>query len=382
MSIKKVTILEFAPTADEIWNLEHNDLDGYANYDFEKGLVSILDTAHDAKPRPEIVAVYAGGKATNVARVIDRLIDKRSNVKIELVTFLPPPQGVFCKLQPIKIDDIEVIPSTPAGMYVQALQISDFSIVKPRFEIIEELQGASGIQATRRCIEIIIKGTGSSLNFSPRIIWTPKTVYTVLKKLEKIISSTDMIVLAGAPPIWKPFDDRSITPQDFYAEILKIVPDECAVSIDTRGYYLHKCLQSKRLPTFIFMNRNEFLEASESWKNAEKRNFLGTIIVHNKDGCWIWDKNIPNADDLFYGSIFYPSLKVDKVYSTIGAGDAMHAGFLKEWLLSENAEDRLTRSIIYSQAVSAVSVSNEKATHGIDADTVKKIFEKNYRHSY
>lgn len=380
--MKKVTILEFAPTADEIWNLEHNEIDGYANYDIEKGLVSILDTAHDAKPRPEILAIYAGGKATNVARVIDRLLCKKSDTKIELVTFLPPPQGIFCKLQPIKINDVEIIPSTPAGMYVQALQISDLVNVKPRFEIIEELQGISGIQATRRCIEMIIKDTGTSLNFSPRIIWTQKTAYAVLEKLEGIVSNTDMIVLAGAPPIWKPVDDQSITPQDFYAEILKIVPNECDVSIDTRGHYLHKCLFSKKLPAFIFMNKNEFLEASESWKNADKGNFFGTIIVHNKDGCWVWDKNLPNTDDLFGGSVFYPSMKVEKVYSTIGAGDAMHAGFLKEWIFSENTENRLVRSIIYSQAVSAVSVSNEKATHGIDADTVNQTFEKFFNKNY
>ncbi|MGB9596348.1 MAG: PfkB family carbohydrate kinase [Candidatus Poribacteria bacterium] len=378
MSIKRVTILEFAPTADEIWNLDHNKIDGYANYDIENGLVSILDTTHDAKPRPEILAVYAGGKATNVARVIDRLLDEKSDTKIELVTFLPPPQGIFCKLQPIKINDIEIIPSTPAGMYIQALQISDLVNVKPYFEILEELQGASGIQATRRCIEIIIKGTGTSLNFSPRIIWTPKTVYTVLKKLERIVSNTDMIVLAGSPPIWKSVDDQSISPRDFYAEILKIVPPKCDVSIDTRGYYLHKCLLSKKLPTFIFMNKNEFLEASESWKIADKGNFFGTVIVHNKDGCWVWDKNIPNADNLSNGSVFYPSPKVKRVYSTIGAGDAMHAGFLKKWIFSEDTEDRLAKSIIYSQAVSAVSVSNEKATYGIDAGIVKQIFEKIY----
>ncbi len=51
----------------------------------------------------------------------------------------------------------------------------------------------------------------------------------------------------------------------------------------------------------------------------------------------------------------------------------MHAGFLKEWICSENKYDelslqkRLHHCIIYSQVVAAISVSNEKATHGIDA---------------
>lgn len=374
--MKKAIILEFAPTADEIWNLSQHNKDGYTSYDAENGLVSILDTAHDAKPRPEIMAVYAGGKATNVARVMDRLVEK-TDVQIELVTFLPPPQGLLCELQPIRINDINILPSTPSGIYVQCLQVMNLKNVKPHFEVINELEEIDGMQVTRRCIEIIIKGAGTSLNFSPRIVWSQKTAEAILSRLERVISNADMVIMAGAPPVWKSPDGNSITPHDFYAEILHLTGPECEVSVDVRGYYLHKCLVADKPPRFIFMNKDEFLEASESWKELGGRSFSGTIIAHDKDGCWIWDRKLPNADDLFGGSVFYPSPKVDKVYSTIGAGDAMHAGFLKEWIFSQDNRERLTRSVIYSQAVSAVSVSNEKATYGIDIAEVDEIFDKN-----
>ncbi len=138
--IKKVKIFEFAPTADEIWQIPKHSKDGYTSYDLETGLISILDTAHDAKPRPEIMAIYAGGKATNVARVLDKLIEANDDTEIELITFLPPPtDGPLQKLKPIEFDGFQILPSTPAGIYVQCLQISNLSKVRPHFEIIDEL---------------------------------------------------------------------------------------------------------------------------------------------------------------------------------------------------------------------------------------------------
>ena len=150
MSIKKATIIEFAPTADEIWRISQHNKDGYVGYDAGNGLVSILDTAHDAKLRPEILTVYAGGKATNVARVMDKLMDHESKAQVELVTFFPPPQEPLCELQINRINGVEIYPSTPAGLYVQFLQIMNLKNVKPRFEIIDEFDETKGMQVTRR----------------------------------------------------------------------------------------------------------------------------------------------------------------------------------------------------------------------------------------
>ena len=54
----------------------------------------------------------------------------------------------------------------------------------------------------------------------------------------------------------------------------------------------------------------------------------------------------------------------------------MHAGFLKQWVCSEPGEERFRRAVVYSQVVAAVAVSNEKATHGIDARAVEDKFRQ------
>jgi len=380
MAIKKVTILEFAPTADEIWRISQNDKDGYVNYDAENGIVSILDTAHDAKPRPDILAIYAGGKATNVARVMDKLIDNTFVTQVELVTFLPPPQEPLCELQINRINGAEIIPSTPAGLYVQFLQITNLKNVKPRFEVVKELEETNGMQVTRRCIEIIIKDTGTSLNFSPRIVWSQKSAEAVLSRLNRITQNTDMVVMAGAPPVWEVKQEASVTPHNFYAKILDLISPECEVSIDVRGNYLRECLIADRPPRFILMNKDEFYEASSLWNELNGTDFAGTLLVHDKDGCWVWNKKLPKGNELLEGSSFFPSPKVSRVYSTIGAGDAMHAGFLKAWICSDN-DNWLSRSVVYSQAVSAVSVSNEEATHGINAYAVNLHIQKSKKKS-
>ena len=377
MSIKKVTILEFAPTADEIWRISKHNRDGYVDYDAENGLVSILDTAHDAKPRPEILAIYAGGKATNVARVMDCLLIDRPEPEIELVTFLPPPQG---SMRGKSFNGLDIVPSTPAGIYVQCLQIENLNRVKPHFEVVDELEEKGNMQTTRRCIEIIIKDTGTSLNFSPRIVWSQKSADAVLSRLADIIHDTDMLVIAGAPPLWEALDE-TLTPHNFYARILDLVDSRCAVSIDVRGYYLHECLIAKKPPRFILMNKDEFYEVVGSWKEMSGRKLPSIFVVHDKDGCWVCDGKLPDSDDLFAGSLFFSAPKVARVHSTIGAGDAMHAGFLRGWICSEGKRDQLARSVIYSQAVAAVSVSNEMATHGIDAQAVNDMLKSMTRNN-
>lgn len=381
--IKKVKIFEFAPTADEIWAIPKDSKDGYTSYDLETGLISILDTAHDAKPRPEILAVYAGGKATNVARVVDRLLEEDNDTEIELITFLPPPsEGPLKKLKPIEYNGFQILPSTPAGIYVQCLQLSNLSRVKPRFEIIDELQEKDGMQTTRRCIEITLKDDIGSMNFSPRIIWSQESAYAVLSRVAQIVKGTDIIVIAGAPPIWCVEFGKNLTPNNFYSAINDLLDDSCELSIDARVNYIYECLTATKPPRFIFMNKDEFVSASGFWKELNGRDFNGSLFVHDKDGCWIWDGKFPHAEDLFYGAEYLPAIKVEKVYSTIGAGDAMHAGFLKEWICSEHKynelsyQERLHHCITYSQVVSAISVSNEKATYGIDAVLVNNEFKK------
>jgi fructose-1-phosphate kinase PfkB-like protein len=186
-----------------------------------------------------------------------------------------------------------------------------------------------------------------------------------------------MVIMAGAPPRWESPPEGSLTTYNFYAEVIGSLHQGCLVSIDTSGQYLRRCLTSQKTPHFVLMNRDEFGELKKAWNELEENQFSGFLMVHDENGCWIWDGGLPNKRELFLKAEYIPSVPVLMVYSTIGAGDAMHAGFLKEWFCSEGTrEKKLHRAVIYSQTVAAVSVSNEKATHGIDANAVKDKFQQ------
>jgi len=373
MAIQRVTVLEFAPTADEIWCLPRHDIDGYARYDLKDGLLSFMDTAHDAKPRPEIITNYAGGKATNVARVLDRLLTDADQLQVELVTFLPPPpEGPLQELELGSVCGTALRPSTAAGIYVQCLQIEGLIKARPRFEIVDELAESGKMQTTRRCIEITLKEGGGTVNFSPRMVWSQEAAEAVLARVSEVVSGVDMVVMAGAPPVWEVRSGSDLTRNSFYTRIMETIEPGCQVSIDARGQYLSECLTAQRTPRFILMNTEEFSDLSELCSELRKITFPGTLLVHNERGCWVWDGELPGGDDPFSEAQYFPSIRVPRVYSTIGAGDAMHAGFLKEWVDGE----RLDRAVVYSQVVASVSVSNEKATHGIDAFTVNDIFSR------
>ncbi len=379
--MQRVTIFEFAPTADEIWRISQHNRNGYASYNAENGLVSILGTAHDAKQRPEIITTYAGGKATNVARVLDRLLVDESDVYVELITFLPPPPAG--PLQDLDFGDMPLRLSTPAGIYVQCLQMSALRKVKPRFQVVDELEETGKMQTTRRCIEITLGESGASLNFSPRIVWSQKAAEAVLSRASEVARNADLVVMAGAPPVWDVSEGAHLTTGNFYARIIDALEPECHVSIDTRGQYLYHCLVGQKKPRFILMNTEEFSELLELMADLDQRTFAGTLIVHNEYGSWVWDNELPSGQDPFPEALHFPSVSVRRVYSTIGAGDAMHAGFLKEWICTGSGargtasqDERLHRSVIYSQVVAAASVSNSKATHGIDAHTVEARFRR------
>ena len=378
MAIQKVTILEFAPTADEIWRIARHPKDGYIDYDTEKGLLSLPGTARDAKQRPEIITTYAGGKATNVARVMDRLLVDEDEICVEQVTFLPPPpEGPLQELDLGSVGDISLRPSTAAGIYIQCLQIAGLNRVKPRFEVVDELAETGGMQTTRSCIEITLREGGGTVNFSPRIVWSQRAAEAVRLRVAEVAREADLVVMAGSPPIWEAEPGARLTLDRFYAEIMALTP-HCQVSIDTRGKYLRGCLITGKMPDFAFMNTEEFSDLTELLKEGYKTPRLGYLVVHDETGCWVWEREFPDEENPFPEADYFPSIPVDSVYSTIGAGDAMHAGFLKEWICSGSlaVEERLRRSVLYSQVVAAAAVSNEKATHGVDAHVVQRRFQE------
>jgi fructose-1-phosphate kinase PfkB-like protein len=255
--------------------------------------------------------------------------------------------------------------------------------VKPRFQVVDELEETGKMQTTRRCIEITLGDSGASLNFSPRIVWSQRAAEAVLSRASEVALGADLVVMAGAPPVWDVSEDAHLTTRNFYARIIDALGPECQVSIDTRGQYLYDCLVGQKKPRFILMNTDEFDELLGLLTDLDERVFSGTLIVHDEHGSWVWDNELPCGHDPFPDARHLPSVPVRRVYSTIGAGDAMHAGFLKEWICAESGahgnasqDERLHRAVVYSQVVAAVSVSNSKATHGIDAHIVEARFRR------
>ena len=85
----KITILEFTPCVDWIYHFRHDEEEGYIAGDERQ-----VTIRSGAKLRPHTASIYAGGKATNVARVIDKLLNADDTVDVELVVFRPDsPEG-------------------------------------------------------------------------------------------------------------------------------------------------------------------------------------------------------------------------------------------------------------------------------------------------
>src|SRR5919206_4797556 len=107
----RITILEFTPCADSIFHVRRNSDEGYVASDGRE-----VQIKAGAKLRPQLITTYAGGKATNVARVMDRLLRDAEAVDVELIVFRP---------------------DSPEGRYLDDLQTSALSRVRVRPVIIE-----------------------------------------------------------------------------------------------------------------------------------------------------------------------------------------------------------------------------------------------------
>ncbi|MGH9759851.1 MAG: hypothetical protein ACREAC_03305, partial [Blastocatellia bacterium] len=110
-AIRKITILEFAPCADTIYSIRRDPNEGYLSANGESVTIRT-----GIRLRPHEGATYAGGKATNVARVIDKLLEDDEQVDVELIVFRP---------------------DSPEGRYIHDLQISELRRVRVRPVIVD-----------------------------------------------------------------------------------------------------------------------------------------------------------------------------------------------------------------------------------------------------
>ena len=324
----RITILEFAPCADWIYHLRRDEEEGYVVGD--ERLITIRS---GAKLRPRTASIYAGGKATNVARVIDKLLNENDDVEIELVVFRP---------------------DSPEGRYIHDLQISALNRVRVQPIIIE---GTS-----RLCVDLLDPTTTPesrvAFNISPRAIWKEPTLDVVYDFADHL--STDLLLMAGNPPLIESENEEAKIPTRFYAQIIEQVRNRVqTISIDVEKKNLENCLSSHTSPDVIKINDVEC-----AWIKAELWNrFAGTLVVTDARGCWVQAQQGKRTR--------VQGAKIEKLYSTIGAGDAVHAGFTFARHLRGFDAIRAAR---FGQAVAAASVSVADGTRGITKEVVENYF--------
>src|SRR5262245_34601645 len=209
----QITILEFAPCADWIYHLRRDDEEGYAAGD--ERLITIRS---GVKMRPRTASIYAGGKATNVARVIDNLLNKDDDVDIELIVFRP---------------------DSPEGRYIHDLQTSALNHVRVHPVIIE---GTS-----RLCVDLLDPTTPPesrvAFNISPRVVWKGSALDVIYNFAHHI--STDLLLMAGNPPLIESENEEAKMPTRFYAQIIEQVRTLVqTISIDVEKKNLENCLSS------------------------------------------------------------------------------------------------------------------------------------------
>ena len=149
-------------------------------------------------------------------------------------------------------------------------------------------------------------------------------------------------------------------PTRFYAQIIEQVRTRVqTISIDVEKKNLENCLSSYISPDVIKINDSEC-----AWVKAELWDrFTGTVVVSDAQGCWVQVQQGERRR--------VQGAKIEKLFSTIGAGDAVHAGFtLARQLRGFDA----IRAARYGQAVAAASVTVTDGTRGITRDAVENYF--------
>ncbi len=326
----RITILEFAPCADWLYHLRRDEEEGYVS-----GNEQFLTIRSGAKLRPQPASIYAGGKATNVARVIDKLLNADDEVELELIVFRP---------------------DSPEGRYLHDLQTSALRRVEVRPVIIE---GTS-----RLCVDLVDPTTPPqhrvAFNISPRAVWKESARAVLYDFAEHL--STDLLLMAGNPPLIESDSEAATMPSRFYAQTIEQVRKRVpTISIDVEKTNLANCLTSYAAPDVIKINDGEC-----AWVDAELwQRFAGTLIVTDAQGCWL---QAPTAARQRINGI-----SVDQLYSTIGAGDAVHAGFTLARFVRGFDTMRAAR---YGQAVAAAAVSAIAGTHGVNPEMVEHYFNE------
>jgi fructose-1-phosphate kinase PfkB-like protein len=321
----QIKILEFAPCVDWIYHFRRHEEEGYISGDEQS-----VTIRSGAKLRPHTASIYAGGKATNVARVMDEILNENDRVEVELIVFRP---------------------DSPEGRYIDELQRGALHRVHLRPLIIKGL--------ARLCVDLLDPSTPAAhrpaFNISPRALWEEESLARAYELASEI--SADLLLIAGNPPLLEATNELA---GGLYAGIIERArPRVKIVSLDTEKGSLAHCLQAKAQPDVIKINAEESGGVDTRLWQA----YAGTLIVTDAQGCLVKEKDQP--PQRVRGAM------VENLYSTIGAGDAVHAGFtLARWGWGFD----VVRAARYGQATAAAAVSAAAGTRGISKRIVEEFF--------
>lgn len=327
--VSKITILELAPCVDTIYQIRRDEEEGYIESDGET-----LSIRCGAKLRPRAAAVYAGGKSTNVARIIDRLLRPEDRVDVELVVFRPDsPEGRFIHdLQAVALSRVRILPVPIDGRGRLCIDLSD-----------PDTPPDSHVE----------------FNISPRVQWEPSAFEAVERFAAQLES--DLVITAGNPPAPVDFTEPAA---DLYARIIERAGSRVqAWSVDLEREVLARVISARPHPAIIKINETEY----RSIDAAAWRSYRGTLIVTDPEGCLFWRKRDRDRAARIHGA------RLERVYSTIGAGDAVHAGFtVARWVQGRD----LVEAAQYGLAAAAAAVSLPEGTRGITREVVDRLFER------
>ena len=352
-----VTIFEFAPAADEIWGLEPSPETGYVRRDPVLGTITFLDIPrHDTKMRPRVKALYAGGKATNVARVFDRLLERprhlapsfEADLRVALTTFLAEQRT-----------DDETNALTPGAVFVQTLQLRELRRVTLAYETFPPREG---LIADRRCIHLFDEREQTDLlNFSPRLHWSEAEQAVVLERLRRN-PPAGLVVLAGSAPLGV---------ETLYREVIAALREHAPgvrIAVDVDVASLRRCLSDGAPPDLVSMNRKEYNAVETRFWDG----FEGILHVHDHSGAYVWKGEGAKLLSEAAQPLYIPTLPLTTRFGpatgpTIGAGDAAHAGLLFGLLAGYDLDDAAR----LGQAVAADAVRNEAGTRGLDLTRIR-----------
>jgi fructose-1-phosphate kinase PfkB-like protein len=325
-AVPSITIVEAAPCADLIYHIRLDPEEGYSG--IEDGLITLRS---GAKLRPRIVSTYAGGKATNVARILDSLLTPDDKVRVELIVFRP---------------------DNPVGRLINDLLASTLERVEVNSVLIKG--------TARLCIDLSDPTSAPAdrvdFNISPRVLWEAESFDQASSVLGKV--EAGLLLVAGNPPART---ETQRVDAGFYARAIDGLKRVKDVSADVERETLQRCLTASSPPSVIKINRAEY----ESIASVHWNLFEGTLVVTDRDGCDVYEAGVKARPVRVRGA------RVENVYSTIGAGDAVHAGFtLARWVWGFDP----IAAARYGMAAAAAAVSSASGTQSITRDRVDAIY--------